>query len=229
MKKSQKQIAVGVLVGLLIFIGVIWLLSQTLGNVHEGSFARHSLTYWRQELDSRDSAASNQAYAVVNTQIVPQLIDTMFHDTNDSKIRMAAVGALNRLPGIYIYFTSANERRSGAAESLGELGPAAKSALPDLIKALKGEDVAVRGSALLSLGKIRSEPETVIPLLIPYLEDDNLDVAAAKALAEFGGLAKPAVPKLLPLLRAKDVDDRAAAIAALKRIDPIAAARAGIK
>lgn len=229
MKKSQKQIAVGVLVGLLILIGGIWLLSQTLGNVHEGSFAGHSLTYWRQELDSRDPGASNQAYAVVNTQIVPRLIDDMFHDTNDSKIRMAAVGALNRLPGIYIYFISADERRGDAAESLGELGPAAKSALPDLIKALKGNDGAIRGGAIRSLGKIHSEPETVIPLLIPFLQDDNLDVAAAKALAEFGGLAEPAVPKLLPLLHAKDNDDRAAAKAALKKIDPVAAAKAGIK
>jgi hypothetical protein len=42
-------------------------------------------------------------------------------------------------------------------------------------------------------------------------------------------LAKPAVPKLLPLLHAKDDDDRAAAKAALKKLDPIAAAKAEVK
>jgi HEAT repeat protein len=152
----------------------------------------------------------------------------MFHDTNDSLVRMSLVNILNRLPGVLILYEEAAARRAYAADGLGYLGPAAKSALPDLIKSLKGNDAAIRGVVILSLGRIRSEPETVIPLLIPYLEDDNLDAAAAKALAEFGGLAKPAVPKLLPLLHARDHDDRAAAIAALKKIDPIAAAKAGL-
>ncbi len=41
--------------------------------------------------------------------------------------------------------------------------------------------------------------------------------AAAGALAEFGGLAKFAAPKLLPFLHAKDDDDRTAAKAVLKK------------
>jgi HEAT repeat protein len=187
------------------------------------------LTEWQQQLDGRDTGASNKAYAVVNAQVVPQLIDTMLHDTNDSKIRLATIKILNGLPGIQIDYIEAYGRRSSAAWSLGELGPAAKAAVPELIKTLKGNDAAIQFACVTALGKIRIDPETVIPLLIPYLGDDNLDVAAASALAEFGSLAKPAVPKLLPMLKAKDADDRAAARAALKKIDPVAAEKAGVK
>jgi HEAT repeat protein len=229
MIKRLNRIAAGVLMGLLILIGVVWLLSKTLGNLREPSCAGRSLSYWQQQLEGHDAGASNKAYTVVNAEVVPQLIDTMFHDTNDSKIRLAAIKVLNGLPGIQIYYVESAGRRCGAAVNLGQLGPAAKAAVPALIEALKGKDSGLHEAAIGALGKIRSEPETVIPLLIPYLEDDSLDVPAAGALAEFGGLAKPAVSKLLPLLHAKDDDDRAAAKAALKKIDPIAAAKAGVK
>ena len=221
MNENRKRMVASVLFGLVFLAGVLWLLGDTLGNVHETLFAGRPLAYWSQQLDGRDLAASNRAYAVVHARVVPQLLDTMLRDTNDSKIRMAAIDLLNGLPGLHINYAAAGVRRNDAAECLGELGPAAKFALPDLIQALKGNDSAIREGAIKSLGKMRSDPETVIPILIPYLDDENLDAAAAKALAEFGALAKPAVPKLLTLLQAKDVEDRAAAIAALRRIDPL--------
>ncbi len=229
-KTSGKRIAAGVLIGLLILTGIIWLLSKTLGNIQYPTlYAGNTMDYWQQQLSGQDAGISNQAYAVVNAQIIPQLTDTMFHDTYDSRLRLALISVLNGLPGIQINYTKADGRRSTAAGDLGEFGPAAKAAVPALIEALKGKDSRLHEAAIQSLGKIRSEPEKVIPLLIPYLEDDNLDVAAAKSLSEFGSLAKPAVPKLLPLLHAKDDDDRAAARDALLKIDPDAAAKAGIK
>ena len=162
MKKRRKYIAISVLIGLLIFAGVIWLLSKTLGDLHETLYAGHSMTYWHQQLDGSDTGASNKAYAVVNTQIVPQLIDTMFHDTNDSKIRVPTIIVLNRLPGIQINFFLAVARRSSAARDLGELGPAVKVAVPALIEAVNGEDSAPHESGITALGKIHSDPGVVI-------------------------------------------------------------------
>jgi hypothetical protein len=54
---------------------------------------------------------------------------------------------------------------------------------------------------------------------------------ATKRLAAFafGSLAREAFPKILPLLKTKDDDDRTAARIALKKIDPAAAAQAGVK
>jgi hypothetical protein len=227
MKKRVMRMLVGVFAGMLILAGVIWLFSGTLGNMRFPSlYAGHPIDYWQQQLYGSDAGASNAAFAVVNSQIIPQLVDTMFHDTNDSLIRLSLIKTLNGLPGVQINYLEADWRRSGAALDLGAFGPAAKSTLPELIKALKEKDVAMRVAAITSLGKIHSDPDTVIPLLIPYLEDDNFDVAAAGALGEFGGLAKSAVPKLLPLLHAKDDDDQTAAREALKKIDPVAAAQA---
>jgi hypothetical protein len=52
---------------------------------------------------------------------------------------------------------------------------------------------------------------------------------AATAFGDYGRLAKEAFPKIVPLLEAIDDDARAAARAALKKIAPETAAKAGVK
>jgi HEAT repeat protein len=79
---------------------------------------------------------------------------------------------------------------------------------------------------VVSLGHIRSKPDVIIPLLIPYLDDEDLRQAAVKALGEYGGRAKVVIPKLLLLFKIKDKDLHAAVQEALKKIDPDAAAQA---
>jgi HEAT repeat protein len=227
--KPSLRIGAGVLLGLLILTGVVWLLANSLGNFHDTLYADHSLSYWKAQLEGRDAAASNQAAAVVNAQVIPQLIDPMFHDTNDSQIRLGAVHFLNDLPGIQISYVEADSRRILATEELGELGPAAKAAVPALIQALKSSDTVLHEPAIRALGKIHSDPDVVIPLLIPYLTNDEVNDDAATALANYGKLAKAAVPNIIPLLHAKDDDARKAARVALKKIDPEAAASAGVK
>jgi len=209
--------------------GGVWVLMKTLGNIHfPALFAGQTIPYWREQLYSRDGGASNAALATVNSQIIPALKETMFHDTYDSALRMSLVNVLNGLPGVQIYYMQARERRTFAIRCLGDFGPAARAALPDVIRALETDDPEIKVAAISTVGKLQSDPDKVIPLLIRYLDDDRCDVVAAGALAEFGSLAKPAVPKLLPLLNAKDDDDQAAAQAALLKIDPEAAAKAGV-
>jgi hypothetical protein len=226
--KRLKRLAAGVLVGLLLLIGVVWLLSKTLGNIHPTLFAGQSLSYWQEQLAGRDAGASNKAYAVVNDVVVPRYIDIMLHDTNDSKIRLGAVRVINRLPGIQITFLNALARRSGAAGGLGELGPTAKAAVPSLIQALNRSD-GLDEAAIRALGNIHSDPDVVIPLLIPYLTNDAVNDQAAIALGKYGRLAMEAFPKIVPLLKARDKEARWAAAVALKQIDPEAAAKAGVK
>jgi HEAT repeat protein len=227
-KKRLQRAAVGVLIGFPILVGAVWLLSKSLGNSQGTLYAGQTWNYWTEQLDSRDAATSNKAYAVVNAQVVPQLVDTLFHDTNDSKIRLGAIDFLNGLPGIQITYLDALERRAGAAGGLGRLGPAAQAAVPYLIQELQRPD-GLHESAIRALGNIHSDPEVVIPLLITYLTNDDLSDKAAIALGKYGGLAKAAVPKVIPLLKARDKDIRWAAHVALKQIDPEAAAKAGVK
>ncbi len=228
MKKRLTRIAVGVLVGLLILIGVIWGLALVLGS-HETSYAGQPLAHWRQQLESRDAGASNQAYITVNTQVIPQLVETMFHDTNDSSLRLAVIAQLNSLPLVHINFIEAVGRRAFAAFSLGQLGPPAKAAVPSLLQTLEGTDASVHEAAIYALGTIHSDPDVVIPILIPFLTNDDLNDDAATALGNFGSAAKVAVPNIIPLLFSKDNDARSAAKAALKKIDPAAAAKAGVR
>jgi len=228
MKKRIIRIFIGVLVGLFILVGVIWLLSLTLGD-RETLYAGKSVDGWKQQLESRDVGASNRAYEVLNTQIIPRLVNQMFHDTNDSKLRLSLIETLNGLPGVHIDFATAEPRRAGAAGYLGSIGPPAKTAVPSLIQALKGPDAGLHEPAIAALGKIHSDPDVVIPLLIPYLAKDDVNDEAATALGNYGSLAREAFPKIVPLLHAKDKDARSAARIALKKIDPEAAAKAGVK
>ena len=218
-----KRILLGLVIGWAVLLGGIWVLSKTLGNDRPVSFHGETLDQWIAEAGARDAAVSNQANVVLNNEIIPQLENQMFHDTNDSNIRLTVVNALNGLPGVdYIMYNLASVRRAEAAGNLGGFGPAAKAAIPALMQAVQGSDEAVHEKALASLGKIHGEPDKVIPFLIKYLDDDNLNDEAATALSEFGSLARPAVPKIIPLLHAADDDARAAAAEALKKIDPAA-------
>ena len=217
---SLRRIGLGVLIGAGILVGVVWLLTLTLGSSRRNLYAGKPIAYWRDQLNGGDTGASNEAFTVVNSRVIPELIDNLFHDTNDSNLRVSLVETLNQLPGVYIYFNPAEGRRVSAAQNIGELGPAAQSAVPALIQAVKGKDTGVHESAIDALGKIHSDPEVVIPLLIGYLDDDSVNDEAALALGNYGSLAKAAVPKIIPLLRASDKDARAAAAAALEKIDP---------
>jgi len=95
--------------------------------------------------------------------------------------------------------------------------------------ALQGHDTFLRPAAASALGKIHADPNMAIPLLIKYLDDDNVNEAAARGLASYGPAAKAAVPKLIELLKVPDKDLHHAVMQALSRIDPDAAAKAGAR
>lgn len=234
MKRRIIRISISVLIGMCILAGVIWS-PATLGNL-ETVYAGKSMDDWRQQLASHDAGASNQAYEALNTQIIPRLGEQMLHDTNDSKLKLSLIETLNSIPGVQVNFIEAVDRRIGAAYDLGTFGPPAKAAVPFLIQALQGPNAGLReGShkglhdvAIEALGKIHSNPDVVIPLLIQYLANGEMNDEAAAALGNYGSLAREAFPKIVPLLNAND-DVRASARVVLKQIDPEAAAKAGVK
>ncbi len=228
MKKRVVRIFAGVLAGILIVCGAIWLLSAALGD-HQTSYSGKTMYAWARQLNNSDAGASNQAFQVLNTQIIPRLVDQMFHDTNDSKLKLSLIELLNGIPRVRIHFTEATGRRADAIRTLGTFGPPAKAAVPSLIQALKDPEAGIQECVIQSLGHIHSDANIVVPLLIPYLTNDDLNDDAAAALGNYDGLAREAFPKIVPLLSAKDHEVRDAARAALKKIDPEAAAKAGVK
>src|SRR5437762_8030904 len=85
------------------------------------------------------------------------------------------------------------EEYNGAPEdavaAIRAIGP---NAVPfRLIKTLNDSDWETRGGALTGLGKIRNRPETVVPLIVPYLFNNNsvIQRSAAYALRDLGSEA----------------------------------------
>jgi len=110
--------------------------------------------------------------------------------------------------------------RQLAADTLGRIGPEAKSAVPALIEALEAPDIFVRGHIVESLGNIGPEVKEVVPALIEALKDSDVDVRirAANALEKIGPKAKEAVPALTEALKDPDITVRWNAAGAIIRI-----------
>lgn len=141
-----------------------------------------------------------------------------------------ALGPLGRpaVPGLVDILTNnpCTEARMMAAGSLGCMGPDARSAAPALFHATKDTNEWVRNNALSALNGILPDPQLAIPVLIASL-DDPLDIArenAANCLGRYGPRAKAAVPALV-----RTLSINISAGDALRRIDPDAATKAGIR
>ena len=210
-----------VALGLGLLTGGVWGLSVALQD-REALYRGKPSFYWSAQIKSQEAAARNEATQVLNQEIIPRLTKVMIEDTNDSRLRLALAEQLNNLPGIQIYTEVAVSRRIAAVGRLGDFGPAAEAAVPMLFQTLQGQDKALRGPAAISLGRLHARPDEVIPILIHYLEVEDLREDATKGLGEYGSLAKAAAPKLVALLKVPDKDLRHAIREALPQIDPTA-------
>ena len=96
------------------------------------------------------------------------------------------------------------DSREAIEDALAWIGPAAKSAIPLLLKAATDSNSKVRANALWALGAIRAEPELCVPELIRALNDSNswAQLSAARALGMFGTNAQSAIPSLTAIAHA---------------------------
>ncbi len=130
---------------------------------------------------------------------------------------------------------SSSEVREKAAGGLGWMGTNAQPAIPKLLTTLHDPVWHVRVGSAFALGKIGCEPEIVIPELIASLSDmgpqqyGRVRGEAAFGLGLFGSRASAAVPDLIKALSDPESNVRRSAGDALKKIDPAAAASAGVK
>jgi HEAT repeat protein len=114
--------------------------------------------------------------------------------------------------------------RGKVAETLGALGAKARAAVPALRAALEDEP-AVRVRAAAALCKVDPGHADTLEVLIRSLE---IDGSAIDLLGDLGSDAKAGVPTLLRLLRRAEHDEYLRIGEILKRIDPEAAAKAGL-
>lgn len=112
--------------------------------------------------------------------------------------------------------------QQATARSLGSIGPAAKRAIPLLIRGLADTNALLRIDTLLALADFHAEPELIVPALTNALNDADGGVRtfAFDALWTVGGEAKPAVPALVKALHHPDPSTRGGAARALLKIEP---------
>jgi hypothetical protein len=150
-----------------------------------------------QNLVRQFAAASLAELGPTTKEALPALEQTLKSE-QDSGICIAAASALaaigpEAVPALTSALTDAvYDKRWPILQALGELGSAAKQAVPVLMKVLQDQVLhdylGVRRGAAESLGKIGPEARAAIPALIEALKDENWTVrsAAAGALGEIG-------------------------------------------
>jgi hypothetical protein len=148
--------------------------------------------------------------------------------------RMLGADARNAVPGlIKIYEDKVSDAsKCATAYALGGIGPAAQEAIPALLQGLKANSDDVRLMSISSLGEIHSKPESVVPELTKILHDQGTRrgrLDAAYVLGEFGTNARPAIPELIEMLKDQNKHIRELATNVMRKIDPEAAAKAGVK
>jgi hypothetical protein len=118
--------------------------------------------------------------------------------------------------------------RLAALGGIRFMGTNAIPVLPVLTQTLNDNDEKVARWAIMTLGKLKIQPEIAVPALIASMKDSRVNVRgpAAAYLAMFGTDAKPAVPELLYLFNNGTSTDRVNASNALFQIDPEALKRA---
>jgi HEAT repeat protein len=113
------------------------------------------------------------------------------------------------------------ESRAEAAKALGALGPDAKSAIPDLAKALNNDEVRVEASE--ALGHMGSE---AVPALVRALGERSMG-ARRRAGAALAAIGAEAVPALREALKDRNPRVRQEAAVALGMMGPAAADAVG--
>jgi hypothetical protein len=223
---SWNRVLPATVLGIAVLVGFVCIASRALDEkqaIYEGLSAEQ----WRNEFNF-GGARSNRAFLVITRFIIPALLERAFGDYGESHLRVAFAGYLNSIPGIEIHCPDAVGRRCDAVAELGAFGPAARTAVPDLVRIVKGANFNARAPAIMSLGEIHSDPEVVVPLLIECLKIDQLAANAAHALSAYGSQARAAVPALIAILKHRETSVRSAASEALLKIDQKAAESAGV-
>lgn len=124
--------------------------------------------------------------------------------------------------------------RASAAAALGHVGSDARDATPTLVEALQDRDREVRRAAGQALEAIGPDTDKAVPALIAVLRSNDAEPvrqAAIKALVRASPEAKPAIVAafLATIKENNNYGVRMLAEWGLKKIDPAAADKAGVR
>jgi HEAT repeat protein len=111
------------------------------------------------------------------------------------------------------------ELRLHAVQILGQIGPKADTAVPELLEMTHHPDREARAQAALALGKIGTRLDAVVPALAKMLGEPADRLAALKGIFKLRDKAKGAIPQIAEvMLKGQDGDVRWHAAEALAKM-----------
>jgi hypothetical protein len=173
---------------------------------------------------------------------VPALIQR-FNDATGQSAEQTAflLGKIHARPDLtlpaMVHYLKVSTNEPGhlyyALNALAEFGPEAKATIPAIVPCLRSPAPGVRVAAKDALRKIDPTAELTFPVMaqnLKVLTNQPTQLAQTLiSLEEFGPEAKAAVPAIMQCLRSPFLEVRVFATNALLKIDPAAAAQAGVK
>jgi HEAT repeat protein len=173
-----------------------------------------------------------------SSAVVPALIRILQEDSEDKprteaahalgKIGEKAATASGALAALVIDASGEDVLRGEAAWALARVAPLAASTAAALRQAARDRSGYVSVRAAEALWKVSGDAGRAAQALAARLEDPAVRDAAAQALNRIGPGAKGAVKALLTAMKSKDRLFRESVAMALRKIDPVAAAKAGL-
>lgn len=167
---------------------------------------------------------------------VPALTEILKKADDKDRLQVAhALWKIEREPTAVTILTRSladEELRFSAVSLLGDLGPAGRAAIPELIKFLQTEFPLLREQVAITIWRIDPrEAATMQEVVRKGLRDPNYmkRFTLMEFLAELSADARPLVPDLLDLLKDNYPTTRWAVAKTLKRIAPEAATKAGLR
>jgi HEAT repeat protein len=202
---------------------------------HVGTNAIPTLLYL---LRVKNLPLKTKLIQILNNQSVFKIHLSSDHDLGFQALygfRILGTNGVGAVPGLVRIFQeniSVDSQRYTIA-SLGAIGPSAKIAIPLVLQAATNTncDWRVRYAAVKSIYDMHADPQIAMPVMAICLTDTNPNIRGwtCNVMGEFGTNAEPYVPALISLLKDPDNLVRERAGMALKKIDPEAAAKAGVK
>jgi len=198
----KHALAVALIACVMLGVGAWWWVRHN-DPQHQGKTAAE----WTQDLKITQLSQTNDSLGAL-LEIGPQSIPALQKKLNsqDGPLQKGYAKLRDELPENLRSQLEApvpqNLRHAYAAWALGEIGPAAQGAVPDLLRALASPDPVVRTDIVKSLRKIDQRSPEVISALIKSAQDPHPDVkeAAVWTLRWLAPESAPAIPVFRKLL-----------------------------
>jgi len=181
--------------GLFAFFLLLWFPLWKI-NQPEPSYADQPLSYWMERMsDPATAARASSIVSEMGPEALPALIEALRTDSTRAEDIIYSVAERLHLAPPRHY--DAPNIRATAAYILGQMGVAAGSATPHLVKALEDSDTMVAFRASRALAQIGVPALPVLLEAVTNSPSLHVRKLSLQSLARMGPVAKRAAPSLI--------------------------------